>query len=175
MFALSSHHLLIASWDSLPCTPSRERIGISVYSFASDKIIATFVFSELTEVQCYWGKNKLRSSNLHVLILFQKLWLPIGPMILASCILPRTYIIQHFLSVLLISDPSTPVPPTQLPEFLFITSKDTPVLYPSPDPVIFPRVSVTVNPVNAIGSIVVSVDQTRETCALFYIKEYISM
>lgn len=78
---------LIHQFIALPCSHSRERIGIRVYSFASNNIIATFVISELREVQCYYGKKKLESSHFHVLIPFQNLSLLIGPVILASGVL----------------------------------------------------------------------------------------
>ncbi|KAF5918718.1 hypothetical protein HPG69_005754, partial [Diceros bicornis minor] len=65
------------------------------------------------------------------------------------------------LGVLLISDPSTRVPLCQLPIFLLTMSQDTPILYPSSDPVIFPTVDVMLNPVYTISNIVVSVDQRQ--------------
>lgn len=57
------HHLVhefIASQSCPPYPHSGEKTGISVYSFASNDIIEIFVISELTEVQCYWGKKELQ-------------------------------------------------------------------------------------------------------------------
>ncbi|KAF5918735.1 hypothetical protein HPG69_005773 [Diceros bicornis minor] len=68
---------------------------------------------------------------------------------------------KGFLSVLLISDTSTPVPPSQLPKLLITMSRDTPTLYLSPDPVILPTVDVMLNPVNSIPDIVVSADRRQ--------------
>lgn len=65
------------------------------------------------------------------------------------------------LSVLLLSDPLTQVPPSHFPVFLLRMSQDTHALYNSPDLVIFSAVDFKLNPVSAVSNIVVSEDQRQ--------------
>lgn len=60
-------HQFIASQSSPPYPHPSEKIGISVYSFVSKNIIETFVISELTEVQRYWGKKELQVLQITIL------------------------------------------------------------------------------------------------------------
>ncbi|KAF5918709.1 hypothetical protein HPG69_005745, partial [Diceros bicornis minor] len=108
----------IHSLTGLPCLHPRERIVIIVSSFSSNNIIATFVISELTEVQCHW------------------------------------------------------VPPSQLPILCLTMSQGTPILYPSPDPLIFPTVYLMLKLVNAFLNIVVAADKRQVTLVCFSGKYY---
>ena len=93
--------------------------------------------------------------------LFSEVWLPLGPMILVTCI-PLKHVYRHqSLNYLLMPEPLMQISPSHFPIFLPTVSQDIPALHTSPDHVIFfLQWSPWWNPLNTLSDVVVSGDQT---------------